>query len=139
MTQTDEDDPANIIYNYCFVRVLVYVRLQNEDIEQDRLDLFESIGGQMCVFCRCNNFPLIVIRGEKRNCMNNGCHKKEAFVCCNLSCNTHICKICFNEKMKGNKDSVKYCNPMSKTVNYGQQLQEDSIHKSSTHSDSCLE
>ena len=86
------------------------MKIEEDDIETDRVDLLKSIGGQVQVFCRCNSFPLMLSCGEKRDCMNNGCSNKEKFSCCNLQCSVRLCNKCF-QKHKKSKERV-YCDPL---------------------------
>ncbi len=82
-----------------YALLTVYVKVQDSQMSQYKLDFFRSLGGQTHAFCSCNTFPLIIsgkIRKDKRLCMQAGCTGKERLVCSNNSCNTRICRQCFD-------------------------------------------
>ncbi len=77
----------------------VYVKVQDSQASQYKLDFFHSLGGQTHAFCSCNTFPLITsgrIQKDKRLCMQAGCTGKERLICSNNFCNTCICRQCFD-------------------------------------------
>ena len=97
MTHHSADDIR--IAGTVYALLTVYVRVQDSQTSRYKLDFFHSLGGQTHVFCSCNTFPLIIsgrLRKDKRLCMQAGCTGKERFVCSNNSCNTRICRQCFD-------------------------------------------
>jgi len=44
----------------CFARVLVYVQVDTDEIEEYRLAFHKHLGGQLKVRCGCNQYPLLV-------------------------------------------------------------------------------
>ena len=67
----------------------VYVRTENDDIDTLRDKFLESLGGQSHVQCSKHILPLVASSTRSNKCQ---CGKTEFYRCCELSCNTFICK-----------------------------------------------
>ena len=85
-----------------FKYVTVYVRGKSHDVEQYKVDMLTSVGGQDSVLCNCRSGlnPLIVSKFDlhsKRPCMLDNCNKREKYTCTNDDCNTRVCNSCFDK------------------------------------------
>ncbi len=97
MTHHSVDDIR--IAGTVYALLTVYVKVQDSQTRRYKLDFFHSLGGQTHAFCSCNTFSLIIsgrLQNDKRLCMQAGCTGKERLVCSNNSCNTRICRQCFD-------------------------------------------
>ena len=83
----------------------VYVCTENDDIVTLRHKFLESLGGQSHVQCSKHKLPLIASSTRSNKCQ---CGKTEFYRCCELSCNTFMCKKCFQST---NKNITIYLNP----------------------------
>ena len=97
MTHHGADDIR--IAGTVYALLTVYVKVQDSQTSQYKLDFFLSLGGQTHVFCSCNTFPLRIsgrLQKDKRLCMQAGCTGKERIICSNNSCNLRICRQYFD-------------------------------------------
>ena len=84
-----------------FEYVVVYTRVGDVEVENFKLDMHRSLGGQCSLFCDCQDGckqPLIMsgmIEQERRDCMSTNCKKRELYMCSRAGCNTRVCKSCF--------------------------------------------
>ena len=86
----------------CSFYVVLYARVKQFEVEEYKLDMHRSLGGQCSVFCDCNEAesPLIVagtMEQEKRNCTTRGCKRREGYMCPVDGCSTRICGRCFQD------------------------------------------
>ena len=94
--------------NYFNAYISVYVRLKTVEVNKWHLKFLENMGAQTHVQCQCNKMPLIPTHCRKEKkllCTEiiNGipCHRKEAFVCSNISCSVRRCSRCYKSYPKG--------------------------------------
>jgi len=88
-----------------FYYVVLYARVKEFVVEEYKLDMHRSLGGQCSIFCNCreDEKPLIESGGDerkKRNCMSLNCTKREGYMCPQKGCKTRICSRCFNDKVR---------------------------------------
>ena len=98
----DEND-FPLLPRGCFRYVTLYVKSTVKQVEDYKLELHRSLGGQCKIFCSCSNSPLIITgtrRSEKRKCMLDGCDNWEKYICSQCFCQTRLCKHCFDYTMK---------------------------------------
>jgi len=93
------DDALPKLPDESFYYVVLYSRLVEHDVEEFKLDMHRSLGGQCSVFCSCGESkkPLVlsgIHDNEKRVCMLNNCSKRELYACSTDKCNTRICENC---------------------------------------------
>ena len=102
MTECVSGEPYSEMEHPCFSKdpfayIIVYVRIdQNQSVDR-RVDFHRSLGGQARVICSCNHYPLIATgrrREVRRVCMTDGCTKKESHVCSNPNCSSRLCQKC---------------------------------------------
>jgi hypothetical protein len=82
----------------CFRYVTVYVNTTVKPVEDYKLELHRSLGGQCKAFCTCSNSPLIISgtrRSTRRKCMIMFCQEWEKYTCSQSFCQTKLCKGCF--------------------------------------------
>lgn len=94
-----------------FHYVVVYVRVGTDDVDEFKMDIHRSIGGQVSVFCPCSGKcnPLIISgrrKEDQRVCMNCGCQRPEKYTCCRVGCATRICQSCFDTHANAGRDRV---------------------------------
>ena len=115
--------PENLPYNDKYT--VAYVRVDNHDIQKIRDKFLQNIGGQTHVQCSRHKLPLIASSTRSNKCP---CGKKEFYRCCNLSCNTFLCKKCY-ESMDIN--SISFVNPRNNAENMERDeeiIEEDNEH-----------
>ena len=88
-----ENFPCNLPYNDDYT--LVFVRVQQKDIETIRNQFLTNIGGQVHVQCANHRLPLIVSTDRTNKC---SCGKKEKYRCCEFNCDIFLCSKCFESK-----------------------------------------
>lgn len=83
-----------------FQYVTLFVRVDRCMEDSYHMDFFKSIGAQCDVFCSCSELNPLLISGArpcmKRQCMTDGCEKKEKYCCGKSGCATRICSQCFS-------------------------------------------
>jgi hypothetical protein len=104
-----EDDEFPILHSgnsreRCYRYLIVYVRIKDFVVEEFKLDMHKSLGGQCRVFCKClginlPNTPLILVgtRREKRSYCASCGKNREKYHCPVPGCSTSICKKCYDE------------------------------------------
>ena len=105
LVKNDFDDELPMLDLDCYYYVVVYVKSEEVCIEDYKLDMHHSIGGQCKVFCSCHNGgvqnPLILTSrriDDRRNCLMNDCGAVEKYAC--TKCDNRICKGCFDKLSK---------------------------------------
>ena len=110
-TPTDENDSYPNLSSKATFYVVVFVRQEEIEVEDYKLDLHRSIGGQCTVFCNCNGRrnPLIVsgmMDQDRRKCMSVSCNKNENYMCPVKDCKTRLCFKCLESKSASQKPHV---------------------------------
>jgi len=110
-TPTDDNDTYPHLPSRATYYVVVYVRLEEVEVENYKLDLHRSVGGQCTVFCNCNGRqnPLIVsgmMDQERRKCMSQSCKKCENYMCPVKDCKTRLCFKCLETKSASLKPHI---------------------------------
>ena len=113
------------ITEHWFHYVVVYVRVGTDDVDEFKMDIHRSIGGQVAVFCPCSGKcnPLVVTGRRKedlRVCMNCGCQRPEKYTCSRVGCATRICLSCFDTHATAGTDRVYLDPPPSGEVHPSQ-------------------
>ena len=81
--------------------VVVYVKCLEVNVEEYRMDMHSSLGGQCCLFCLCDNskkepfLPTNLRRKDRTLCSVEGCNRKEAYTC--QHDNLRVCTKCFKQ------------------------------------------
>lgn len=73
---------------------LVYVKINEIDIDSIRNQFLKSLGGQTHVQCSEHKLPLIASTERKNKCIR--CFRKDYYRCVEFECRTFICKHCFD-------------------------------------------
>ena len=119
MTQCDVRNVSDDISSDNHLYFVLYVKCEQKRAIDFKLDFHRLLGGQVKVFCRCNNGPLIITGyhpENKRNCMIDACTRKEYCVCSHNLCNTRICKKHFDDDLKKHENTF-YNPPINPTPN----------------------
>lgn len=106
VTKCDDDhDPFILLGSFgqhsdaeYITSLFVFVRDQDFKVDEYQLKFLESLGGKVHLRCRCNDYPLVPtfrISEKKKKCRQCS-KKKESFICCNLQCQTRLCKACYD-------------------------------------------
>ena len=74
---------------------LAYVRVKITNVEAVRDEYMQYIGGQSHVKCEHHDVPLIALVDRSKEC--SCCDGKEFLTCPKISCNSIMCKKCFEE------------------------------------------
>ena len=111
ITRTDDMDTYPDLPSHATYYVVVYVRLEELEVENYKLDLHRSVGGQCSVFCNCNGSenPLIIsgmMDQERRNCISQSCKKRENYMCPIKNCKTRLCFKCLETRSVSQKRHV---------------------------------
>ena len=102
-TSLSDENDFPLLQHGCFRYVTLYVTTNVKQVEDYKLELHRSLGGQCKIFCSCSNSPLIITgtrRSEKRKCMLDGCDKYEKYICSQSFCQTRLCKDHFDYATK---------------------------------------
>jgi len=99
-TPSSEGDVYPVLPRDAFQYATLFVRVDKGMEDSYHLDFYRSIGSQCDVFCGCSDLnPLLLSpgakRSSKRECVTNGCNKKEKYFCGKVGCSTRICAQCF--------------------------------------------
>lgn len=92
-----------------FRYVTVFVRVEEFQVSEYKLDLMRSLGIQCSLFCGCcpgEETPLIVSgkgKAEKRQCMSPNCNAMENYTCPKARCRSRVCTSCFKKMTSGGK------------------------------------
>lgn len=94
------EDPLPCLPDDSFYYVVVYCRDLQVEVEDYKLDVHRSLGGQCSVFCTCRDYdqPLImsgIHDKQRRVCMSNNCERPELYCCSRNGCKTRICERCY--------------------------------------------
>lgn len=117
---------------YFLQYISVYVKIDDECIDQWKSKVFESMGGKSHAVCECNKSPLIptncTSQSDKAKCNAkhfvggdgsryenpfNDCRRKEAYICTNVYCGLKICKRCYDSLLTNEVTTVIPCNNQS--------------------------
>ena len=92
--------------------VIVYVKCLEVNVEEYRMDMHASLGGQCCLFCLCDNskkepfLPTNLRQKDRSRCSVVGCNRKEAYKCQHDKLT--VCSKCFKELTDNGKVAYSF-------------------------------
>jgi len=112
ITLKDDEGEKEYFRRYLVVYVLVS---PDTNVEEYKLDLLTSFGGQRKVTCGCERSetnPVIITgvrKEERRQCMEKNCSKPEKYICPKVGCETRLCTSCFKSWHEWSVEHNKLC------------------------------
>jgi predicted GIY-YIG superfamily endonuclease len=90
---------------------LVFIRINQFNIEKLRNQFMQNIGGQVHVQCANHRLPLITSMDRNKKC---ACGRKDHYRCSEFNCDVYLCKKCFDTIELNDNNDVTFISSVTR-------------------------